>query len=88
MLPFSLSNHYHRTRRGWRAEAVLDMRYFCHRHFFAFGSCEEMRMDTERRFAIAMGETSNELMEMRPGIRRDERREGWRDASGAPTWPP
>ena len=63
-------------------------RDFCHRHFFAFGSCEEMRMDTERRFAIAMGETSNELMEMRPGIRRDERREGWRDASGAPTWPP
>jgi len=88
MLPFSLSNHYHRTRRGWRAEAVLDMRYFCHRHFFAFGSCEEMRMNTERRSAITMGETSDELMEMRPGIRRDERREGRRAASGAPTWPP
>jgi hypothetical protein len=61
MLPSSLSNHYHRTRRGWRAKAVLGMRDFCHRHFFAFGSCdcEEMRMNTERRSAINMGETSD-----------------------------
>jgi hypothetical protein len=33
-------------------------------------------MNTERRSAITMGETTNEAIEMGPGIRSAERREG------------